>query len=95
VEFHWMRDERGRWLHEEKYGNVIERLKTFFYIAHIHFNNAGCTTGLEPFPSYAYEVLFVSRRLADADSPGRVPGVLHPLDARNDPALRDCQPKRP
>jgi hypothetical protein len=94
VEFHWMRDERGGWLHDEKYGKVIERLKTFFYIAHIHFNNAGCTTGLEPFPSYAYEVLFVSRRLAAADSPGRAPGVLHPLDARNDPALRDCQPKR-
>jgi hypothetical protein len=54
VEFHWMRDESGRWLHVEKYEAVIERLKTFFHVAHIHFNNAGCTTGLEPFPSYAY-----------------------------------------
>ena len=95
IEFHWMRDENGRWLHDEKYERVIERLKTFFHIAHIHFNNAGCTTGLEPFPSYAYEVLFVSRRVAGVDSSRSAPGALHPLDARNNPAIRDCQPKRP
>jgi hypothetical protein len=95
VEFHWVRDDSGRWLHDEKYERVIQRLKTFFYIAHIHFNNAGCTTGLEPFPSYAYEVLFVSRRLARVDSSASTPAILHPLDARNNPAIPDCQPRHP
>jgi hypothetical protein len=37
-------------------------------------------------------VLFVNKRLAVVD-PTRKAGGLHPLDAKNDPALPDCQPR--
>ena len=86
VEFHGVEDD--------KYRAVVQRLKEFFYIAHIHFNNAACVEGLDPFPTWAYEVLFVSRRLGVVDPSGTA-GGLHPLDAPNNPAFADCQPKTP
>ena len=86
VEFHGVQDEH--------YPAVVQRLKKFFYIAHIHFNNHACVEGLAPFPTWAYEVLFVSKRLGVVD-PSRSAGGLHPLDALNNPALSDCQPKIP
>jgi hypothetical protein len=86
VEFHGVRDE--------SYLAVVRRLKRFFHVAHIHFNNFSCETGLDPFPSWAYEVLFVNRRL-DRIDPSRAAGGLHPLDAPNNPALPDCPLKIP
>ena len=84
VEFHGLEDQKSL--------AVVERLKKFFEVAHIHFNNASCTVGMEPFPTWAYEVLFVSKRLAVVDPSRKVVG-LHPLDARNIPFLFDCPPK--
>jgi Methyltransferase FkbM domain len=92
VEFHWVRDESSRWVLDERYFRLVLRLKQFFEVGHIHFNNASCVGDLEPFPTWAYEVLFVSKRLAVLD-PARNAGGLHPVDARNDPSLADCQPK--
>ena len=86
VEFHGVQDD--------KYVAVVQRLKEFFHVAHIHFNNAACAEGLDPFPTWAYEVLFVSKRLGVVDS-SRVASGLHPLDAPNNPAFADCQPKTP
>ena len=91
VEFHWIEDGNFKWVGEERYLRVIERLKQFFEVAHIHFNNASCVGDLAPFPSWAYEVLFVSKRLAVVD-PARRGGGTHPLDARNNRAYADCQP---
>jgi hypothetical protein len=92
VEFHWIEDEQFHWVQDEKHLRVVRRLKRFFHIGHIHFNNASCIGDLEPFPTSAYEVLFVSKRLAVVD-PSRKANGLHPLDARNNPSLADCQPK--
>jgi hypothetical protein len=92
VEFHWLEDEQSRWIGEEKYLRVVQRLKQFFEVGHIHFNNASCVGDLEPFPTWAYEVLFVSKRLALVD-PSRKADGLHPLDAPNNPSLADCRPK--
>jgi hypothetical protein len=83
VEFHHVEDP--------KFVGVVERLKRFFEIAHIHFNNGSCVQGLEPFPTWAYEVLFVSKQLAVVD-PSRASRGPHPLDAPNDPSFPDCQP---
>jgi hypothetical protein len=94
VEFHWVQDEKGNWAHGDKYLRVVQRLKEFFVIGHIHFNNASCIEGLAPFPTWAYEVLFVSTRLAMVD-PSRDAGGLHPLDAPNNPSFTDCQPIAP
>ena len=91
VEFHWEMDS-SRWIQQERYIRLVQRLKQFFEIAHIHFNNASCVGELEPFPSWAYEVLFVSKRVAVIEPAGKA-GGLHPLDAPNNPLFEDCQPK--
>ena len=91
VEFHWEMDG-SRWVQQERYIRLVQRLKQFFEIAHIHFNNASCVGELEPFPSWAYEVLFVSKRVA-VIAPAGEAGGLHPLDAPNNPLFEDCQPK--
>jgi hypothetical protein len=90
VEFHWEEDGNFRWIADEKYLRVVERLKEFFVVGHIHFNNASCIGDLAPFPSSAYEVLFVSKRLAVVD-PSSKAGGTHRFDARNNPYLPDCQ----
>jgi hypothetical protein len=83
VEFHGIEDQKSL--------AVVQRLKKFFEVAHLHFNNASCIRGMEPFPAWAYEVLFVSKRLAVVDPSGKA-GGLHPVDARNIPFFLDCQP---
>jgi len=82
VEFHGV--------HERTSVEAVQRLKKFFEVVHVHYNNASCIGGMEPFPSWAYEVLFVNKRLAVVNPAGQPAGV-HPLDARNIPVLRDCQ----
>jgi hypothetical protein len=91
IEFHWGEDEQYRWVDDEKYLKVVERLKQFFEVGHLHANNASCVADLAPFTSWAFEVLFVSKRLAVVDR-ARTAGGLHPLDARNNPGAADCQP---
>ena len=91
VEFHWLKDDEGRWRQDDNYLAVVRRLKQFFEVAHLHFNNASCTEDLTPFPTWAYEVLFVSKPLAVVDPTREVAGP-HPLDAPNYPSMADCQP---
>lgn len=91
AELHWMRGRDGS-VQYDKYLHVVHRLKQFFEIAHIHYNNAGCATDFEPFPSWAFEVLFVSKRLAVVD-PTRKPSTPNSLDAPNNPRLPECLPK--
>jgi hypothetical protein len=90
VEFHGVGDERNGT--QEQKMLVVQKLERFFEVAHIHFNNATCSAGYEPFPSWVYEVLFVRKRLAIVDPTLRVIGP-HPLDAPNLPSSPDCQPK--
>jgi hypothetical protein len=75
---------------EERFVSVMRKLKQFFYIAHVHFNNFSCESTLKPFPAWAYEVLFVNKRLGVLDTSGPT-GGLHALDARNNPKAADCQ----
>ena len=83
VEFHGVNDVKFR--------SVVEKLKQHFHVAHIHFNNFSCVPDLQPFPTWAYEVLFVSKRLGVVDERGKA-GGLHPLDAPNSTEVPDCQP---
>jgi hypothetical protein len=82
VEFHGVDGER--------YLEVVRRLKRFFHVAHLHFNNYACRDDLAPFPAEAYEMLFVNRRLAEVDPDGRVE-LPHPLDTPTAPDRPDCQ----
>ena len=92
VEFHGVDDESHGTLEQKQ--RVVQKLKRFFEVGHIHFNNATCSDGIEPFPSWVYEVLFVSKRLAVVDRTRPATGP-HPLDAPNLPSRPDCQPKTP
>jgi hypothetical protein len=69
---------------------VVQRLKRFFHVAHLHFNNYACREDLAPFPAEAYEVLLVNRRIAGIDPDGRVL-LPHPLDTPTAPGQPDCQ----
>jgi hypothetical protein len=72
------------------YVAAIRRLKQFFHVAHLHWNNYSCGADQSPFPAWAYEVLLVNKKIGIADASARV--VLpHPLDAPNAPARPDCQ----
>jgi hypothetical protein len=70
---------------------VVLRLKKFFYVAHLHINNYSCWPGLGPFGGWAYEVTFVSKRLAKRESGGGLATLPSPLDTPNNPAAPDCQ----
>jgi hypothetical protein len=83
VEFHWIETDVSI--------AVVERLKRFFEVVHVHFTNSSCISGMEPFPAWAYEVTFVNKELADVDPSVQVERP-HPLDARNYAYLMDCQP---
>ena len=68
---------------------MLERLRQFFHVAHLHYNNYSCVEGLDPFPVWAYEVLLVSKRIGIVDNT-RTVSLPHPLDALNNPAIPDC-----
>jgi hypothetical protein len=93
IEFHWMQNAQGEWPFDSRYSALLQRLKKHFHVAHLHFNNHSCTEGLEPFPAWAYEVLFVSKRL-DVEDPSRRAAGLHRFDAPNNALAPDCQPSR-
>lgn len=70
---------------------AVRRLKRFFHVAHLHFNNFSCWEGLDPFPAWSYELLFVSKRLAEVDASTPAAALPHPLDAPNNLRAPDCQ----
>jgi hypothetical protein len=78
---------------QERFIAVVMKLKQFFYVANLHFNNYSCEKGIAPFPAWAYEVLFVSKRVG---VPGGsvTAGAFPPLAAPNNPDLVDCQELR-
>src|SRR5215207_3061731 len=73
----------------EHHLSTVRRLKKFFHVAHLHFNNYKGAERIDPFPSTVYEVLFVSKRLATTRGPAAA--TPHPLDAPNHPRRPDCQ----
>jgi hypothetical protein len=84
-EFHGVDQDIARSL------EVVLKLKKFFYVAHLHINNFSCLRGLQPFAGWAYEVTFVSKRLATLDPDGSQVTLPNPLDSPNNPTAPDCQ----
>jgi hypothetical protein len=74
-----------------EYIDLLKKLKQRFYIAHIHFNNHACTRGLDtPFPSWAFQVLMVNKKVGILDE-GKKPVLPNPLDEKDNPEAPDCQ----
>ena len=77
----------------DRHLELMQRLRRFFHVAHLHFNNFACVPDIEPFPAWAYEVLFVNKQLDDAGPSRPARGPL-PIDAPNNPDAPDCRPTR-
>jgi hypothetical protein len=86
VEFHGFEEER--------FVLAVWRLKKFFHVANLHFNNASCVPDGSPFPAWAYEVLFVNKRIGVVSPSATAPGA-HGLDTPNHPEVPDCQKAGP
>ena len=82
VEFHHVDDQ--------KFVATMQRLKEFFDIAHVHYNNFSCDPDIKPFPTWAFEVLLVSKRIAKTDGSPASAGPSA-LDAPNNVEAADCQ----
>jgi hypothetical protein len=77
--------------HEARMLEVVRKLKRTFHVVNLHFNNYGCTDEADPFPSRAYQVLLVNKRLGVVDSSSPMPAPRHPLNAPDQPGIPDCQ----
>lgn len=76
---------------DRKYLKLVRKLKRLFHPVHLHFNNQACTGRFKPFPAFAYQVLFVNKRIGIPDPSSPMPSLPHPLDARDYAFGRDCQ----
>jgi hypothetical protein len=76
---------------DQKYLEMIRKLKRTFHVVHLHFNNHVCTDQHSPLPASAYQVSFVNKRIAEVDPAAPKPTLPHPLDAPDLVGERDCQ----
>jgi hypothetical protein len=74
-----------------KFVELVRRLKRRFYLVHLHFNNQACGVRYSPLPAWAYQVLFVNKRIGRVDPGVATPILPHPLDAPDYVYGADCQ----
>ena len=70
---------------------VLRKLNRHFYLVNLHFNNWSCTWWGAPFPAWAYQVLWVNKRIAEIDPSVPVPAPMSPLNAPDATMRPDCQ----
>jgi hypothetical protein len=83
VEFHGVDDDR--------FVDVMHRLKKHFYFVDIHFNNHTCINWARPFPAYVFEALLVNKKIAELDRSGAKPIYPNRKHQPNNLRRRDCQ----
>ena len=81
MEFHSVQDPRAL--------PLILKLKRTFDVVHLHFNNFSCDRSAPPFPAWAYEVLFINKRMGIPGPSTSQSATV--FDARNDAEAPDCQ----
>jgi len=69
---------------------LVRKLKRTFHLVHLHYNNQACSPRLRPLPAWAYQVLFVNKRIGVRDPSTPAPTLPHPLDAPDNPLVGDC-----
>ena len=70
---------------------VIRKLNRNFYLVNLHFNNWSCTSKASPLPAWAYQVLWVNKRIGIVDPTAPVPAPMSPLNAPDSATWPDCQ----
>jgi len=76
---------------DPKIVEVLQKLKRNFYLVNLHFNNWSCTSKASPLPAWAYQVLWVNKRIGIVDQTAPIPAPMSPLNAPDSPTWRDCQ----
>ena len=76
---------------EARFLEVVRRLKQSFYLANLNFNNWSCTPDVDPLPAWAYQVLWVNKRVGVLDPAAPSPAARSPLNAPDNPTGPDCQ----
>ena len=74
---------------------VLRKLNRNFYLVNLHFNNWSCTPKAAPLPAWAYQALWVNKRIGVLDSAAPVPAPMSPLNAPDSPTWPDCQLRVP
>lgn len=74
---------------------VLRKLKRNFYLVNLHFNNWSCTPKAAPLPAWAYQVLWVNKRIGVRDPAAPFPAPMSPLNAPDSPTWADCQLSAP
>lgn len=75
---------------EQRFVEVLRKVKRIFYLVNVHFNNNGCSDWWAPSPARSYQVLLVNKRIGVLDRRGLSPAAKR-LNAPDNPALPDCQ----
>ena len=78
--------------------NIVEalrKLKRNFYLVNLHFNNWSCTPKAAPLPAWAYQVLWVNKRIGVRDPAALFPAPMSPLNAPDSATWPDCQLRMP
>jgi len=70
---------------------VLRKLNRNFYLVNLHFNNWSCTSRAAPLPAWAYQVLWVNKRIGIVDPTAPVPAPMGPVNAPDSPTWPDCQ----
>ena len=70
---------------------ALRKLKHNFYLVNLHFNNWSCTPKAAPLPAWAYQGLWVNKRIGMLDPEAPVPAPMSPLNAPDSPTWPDCQ----
>lgn len=76
---------------DARFLEVVQKLKRQFYLVHLHFNNWACTNDEAPFPSRAFQVLWVNKRVGVAGPPPSGSASATSFDAPDNPAAPECQ----
>jgi hypothetical protein len=80
---------------DPKIVEVLRKLKRNFYLVNLHFNNWSCTSKAAPLPAWAYQTLWVNKRIGVVDPDAPFPAPMSPLNAPDSPTWHDCQlPRR-
>jgi hypothetical protein len=75
--------------------DAVRKLKQHFYLVNLHFNNWSCNPLAAPFPAWAYQVLWVNKRVGVLDPSVPPPAPASPLNAPDAPNQPDCQLEAP
>jgi hypothetical protein len=76
---------------DARFLELVRKLKRTFHLVHLHYNNQACSQRFRPLPAWAYQVLFVNKRIGIRDPKNPAPTLPHPLDAPDYALGRDCQ----